>query len=210
MKKTTRRGPTVAVATLMVASVVTTGVIAGLTMAAKPAYGCSCMRPGSAEAERDRATAVFAGTVTSITPLNSSNTSDGISGEDLYSGSPFPPNGGYSVEFAVSEQWKGDVGATVSVNTAEHGAACGYGFEAGEAYLVYTYGEADDMSVGLCGRTNALANAAADIAVLGEGVPGENIPPAEVMDKKSGCQNVGFMRRVLQGAAGAISQLFVV
>lgn len=120
----------------------------------QPAYGCSCMRPEAAAIERDRATAVFAGEVSRITPTD----------------------WGYTVDVTVSDQWKGNIGETVSFTTASDSAACGYYFEIGQAYLVYAHGEATDLSVNLCSRTAPLDNAGADIVEL------DTVTPAQPFD----------------------------
>ena len=43
---------------------------------------------------------------------------------------------------------------------------CGLGFKTSEAYLVYAYGEPDDLSTNACSLTNRLARARADLDVL--------------------------------------------
>lgn len=141
--------PKLAALLLLTTSLVSADLIA---IDNKPAYGCSCMRPGSASEERDRTTAVFSGTASRITPT---------------------AQGSYTVHFTVDEQWKGESASTLQVQTAGNSAACGYNFEAGKDYLVYAYASGDDpltaeniLSVGLCGRTNLLANATEDIVEL--------------------------------------------
>lgn len=144
-----------------------------------PAYGCSCMRSESVAVERDRATAVFAGEVTSITPVVPEVID---AGEENSFVTVFPR---YVVDFEVSDQWKGEIGRSVRISTANNSAACGYDFMVGEAYLVYTYGEAEDMSVGLCGRTRTLANATDDISELEGTMPAAPSTPAA--PASSGC-----------------------
>jgi len=151
----------------------------------KPAYGCSCMMPESATVESDRATAVFAGEVTEKT----------LMGEQHY--------GDYHIDFAVSEIWKGDISNTISLTTANNSAACGFNFEAGETYLVYTYGDTTDMQVASCGRTSLLENAAEDIAELGNGAPPSMpLPKPTNLPQRT---NINFIHRSFQGFLGLIS-----
>ncbi|MEO0458916.1 MAG: hypothetical protein AAF152_20370 [Cyanobacteria bacterium P01_A01_bin.114] len=136
----------------VVGLLITPGIV---SIESEPAYGCSCMQPESALVERDRNAAVFAGEVSGITPTAT----------------------GYTVDFTVSDQWKGDLGETVQVTTADNSAACGYYFEVGQAYLVYAYGDSTDLSVGLCSRTTLLENAAADIAELAGETSEQRVEP---------------------------------
>lgn len=175
-----------------------------LAVTTRPAHACSCMAPEAASVERDRATAVFTGTVTDIAPVASGD------GPNL-----FPPQNRYTVTFEVSEQWKGGLGDTATVSTATQSAACGYNFEAGEAYLVYTYGEATNLQTGLCSRTSRLENAAEDIVELGNAIPAA--PTEATTGTKPDCNHPGFFRQLLlrrpllrksnQGVTGSISKL---
>ncbi len=75
------------------------------------------------------------------------------------------------VTFEVDRVWKGEVGKTVTITTAAHGATCGYAFTTkGDAtYLVYCYGKPDALSTNICTRTRSLAAGADDIKELGDG-----------------------------------------
>lgn len=118
------------------------------------AFACSCAQPGSPQEELDRASAVFSGRVLSVT------------GDDF----------GMVATFDADRKWKGDGlagGRTVKVSTAASGDACGYPFEEGPWYLVYTHG--DDNDVSLCSRTALFSEAGDDIRALGEG----QIPAAQ-------------------------------
>ena len=116
----------------------------------KPAYGCSCLRPGPPLTELDRATAVFAGEVSAINRTTR----------------------GFEVSFSVAEVWKGDLPRTLVITTGPHSAACGYAFNIGQDYLVYAYGrDTTSLGAGLCSRTALLSNAADDLIELGDGAP---------------------------------------
>jgi hypothetical protein len=73
-----------------------------------------------------------------------------------------------SVLLEVRDVWKGVDTTQVWVWTAKHGESCGYeGFEVGQEYVVFAYGEPERLETGLCERTKPLASAAADLAALG-------------------------------------------
>ena len=135
----------------------------------RPAYGCSCAPPESVLVERDRATAVFTGTVRQMTPIY----------------------GGYEVEFSVFDQWKGDVTNTIRIKTTGQGASCGYAFQAGETYLVYAANnfypiwDDNDLIANICGRTTLLSNADADIAELNSQFP--SVPTEGTEGAGTGC-----------------------
>jgi hypothetical protein len=121
---------------------------------AQPAYACSCVVPPPPQEALDDADDVFAGEVIDITPLGT--------GTHL------------TVRYAVSDTWKGADSAEIEVQTPGDSAACGYEFQEGEEYLVYTYenerNEGPGISTGLCQRTTELSNADEDIEALGESV----------------------------------------
>jgi hypothetical protein len=72
------------------------------------------------------------------------------------------------VTFDVSQVWKGPEFTSLAVSTAQSSASCGYTFEFGRDYLVYAYGAEENLEVGLCSRTQLLADAEADLAELGQ------------------------------------------
>ena len=114
----------------------------------KPAYGCSCLRPGPPLTALDQATAVFAGEVSAINQTAR----------------------GFEVSFSVAEVWKGELPQNLVITTGPHSAACGYSFEVGQDYLVYAHGRDNNrLGAGLCSRTALLSNAADDLVELGDG-----------------------------------------
>jgi hypothetical protein len=79
---------------------------------------------------------------------------------------PFPRR---YVTLRVDRAWKGVESQTVVIQTGLGGGDCGFPFERGESYLVYTHGQpGEPMSAGICGRTAQLSRAAADVRALGE------------------------------------------
>ncbi|HEX8247007.1 MAG TPA: hypothetical protein VF599_02390 [Pyrinomonadaceae bacterium] len=77
------------------------------------------------------------------------------------------PNSGFViVKFKVDKSWKGKISSILSVKTGIGGGDCGYQFEIGKKYLVYTHGDnAADLGVSICSRT-ALLEANTDTAIL--------------------------------------------
>lgn len=73
------------------------------------------------------------------------------------------------VTFRVYTVWKGPRSDTLTITTARSSVSCGYEFEIGHEYLVYTHGERDDLKASLCSRTKPLAIAGGDLAALGKG-----------------------------------------
>jgi hypothetical protein len=125
-----------------------------LAMNTVPALACSCVLPGPPDAELARSTAVFSGKVVNR---------DEPGGLVVSSADPV------EVTFEVYAVWKGPLFSTITVTTARSGASCGYAFEKGEEYLVYTDGPGDSLTVSMCSRTQPLGGADDDLMAFGEG-----------------------------------------
>lgn len=126
------------------------------TMAPAPAYACSCVEPGPVEERLERKTAVFQGTVTSIKEPALKKI---MSSEDPV-----------KVTFTVKQLWKGEPRAELSIRTAMSGASCGYeDFRVNEEYLIFAYGDPNDLKTGLCEGTKPVAEAGEELAKLGNG-----------------------------------------
>lgn len=117
-------------------------------------FACSCVQLDSPLTSLNESTAVFAGQVTDI------DISDGIT---FSSADPM------KATFNVAQSWKGLVEKNTTVSTARSSASCGFDFETGREYLVYAYGNDNDLQVSLCSRTNLLARAGDDLSALGQG-----------------------------------------
>lgn len=117
-------------------------------------FACVCVPSGPPAQELPRATAVFAGKVIKIEP-SSASVWRGVDS--------------VNVTFQVSKVWKGPLRRTLTVLTARWGIDCGYEFQSGQEYLVYSLGTEDQLVVWLCSRTRPLSTASEDLAVLGAG-----------------------------------------
>ena len=134
---------------------------------------CSCIMQSTNEALED-SVAVFSGKVTKITEEHP--TLPMISSADPV-----------TVEFQVDRVWKGSLEKTIKVTTASDEGTCGYGFEMGKTYLVYSYEtQVDDplvLKVSLCSRTAPIADASEDLSELGIGKL-QNESTMELKDEK--------------------------
>ncbi len=123
-------------------------------------FACSCVIADEApDAALRRAAAVFAGKAVVVDNFLS-----------RWVGRPV------QVTFEVSRVWKGAVGRHVVIKTGSGGSDCGVAFRRGEEYIVYAYDAQGDPLLGSglaansCGKTDHLADAREDLAVLGAGV----------------------------------------
>ena len=128
------------------------------------AEACSCGTPPTPERALREADLVFRGRVTNITPVLQSGSTTESSSDPMV------------VEFEVNRVWKGAGKARVSLWTARSEESCGYPFEVGREYFVYsTQGlrkPADNvptLTTGLCTRTALIEGAEEDVTALGEG-----------------------------------------
>lgn len=128
-------------------------VSASIALSSNSAYACSCAAPRTPAEAFPEYDAIFTGLVTSV---------------DLEE-----PTDSFErkvVSFDVNESWKGIEGQAVVVHTATHGAMCGYHFEVGESYLVYSSIQEtvspDELWTHICTRTDPLEEAAEDLLYL--------------------------------------------
>lgn len=141
-------------------------------------YACSCIQPGPPAEAAAQSQAVFAGTVSDITPASATT-------------------GALLVTFDVQQSWKGPEGPQLTVVTADNSASCGFEFTRGEEYLVYSVAQEGQLTTGLCSRTAALAAAGEDLGALGEGTTVAAGPGAVTEDR----MEVPWLPIALAGAA---------
>ncbi|WP_157361817.1 hypothetical protein [Haloechinothrix halophila] len=161
-----------------IGAVLTTTALAGLlqlatTLGAAPALACSCTPMTDAEYVGN-ADVIFAGTL-----LDREEPPSGqiVSSRDLV-----------TLTFAVSEVYKGQVGAMTQVRTASSGASCGLEIEGEGPFLVFTTFDENGLTASLCGGTRDLPETVP--AVLGEGRPPAGSGGTEKMahDQANGTQ----------------------
>jgi hypothetical protein len=120
-------------------------------------FACSCMKPGGVKEELSRSDQVFSGKVLEI---KNEKSSDGFTKK--------------VVLFKVNQTWKGKKVSKIKITTGQGGGDCGYRFQKNHDYLVYAnksdmYGKKELVAV-ICSRTNDLASAKGDLAILGKGL----------------------------------------
>jgi hypothetical protein len=117
--------------------------------------------------------------------------SEGVSVDFAQSGSVFegkvtrlqhePKQHRLTARVEVLRRWKGAPRSPVDVVTIDEGSLCGFGFERGKSYLLFTPENDGTLSVSLCSRSKASESAAADFAELDRLAAGAS-PPAPVSD----------------------------
>lgn len=127
----------------------------GAVMASLPALACSCMGPGPPCEVAWKAATVFAEVVVDKTVTNDAN----LLGRAVRN----PVKVSFTVERVLTGMSKGTKDAEIF--TGMGGGDCGYHFERGVRYIVYSYKEPDGrLSTGICSRTKLLADAVEDLA----------------------------------------------
>ena len=137
-------------------------ILLSLTFFQAPnAFACRCALP-FVENALSGSDAVFAGKVSKLKYL-----------DDPQQASPEPR---VIVTFDVSQWWKGSNGKQAVLHTVYNTFTCnGYWFEDNEEYLVYASKKEDGtFGTSFCRRTNILAQATEDLALLGKGTPPVN------------------------------------
>lgn len=154
------------------------GVSAALV---QPAAACSCAGEPEPSAALLAADVVFEGTV-----LGEPEAVRAQLGIDGYSGAA-------RFRFAVARYFKGQQGSEAAIYTIDQESACGRSYASGSTYLVYGRLTPDGvLTDSLCSRTRPLANAAEDLALLGEGsAPDPSVQPRDVLaeqaEEEPGC-----------------------
>ena len=118
------------------------------------AYACSCMIPESPNDSLQTSDAVFSGKAVKIEEKHS---------DDLAFSSMDP----VLVTFDVDRVWKGENESSITIQTRQSSASCGYSFEEDRHYLVYAQRNGEMLDVSLCSRTSLVSSAAEDISELG-------------------------------------------
>ncbi len=118
------------------------------------ASACSCLAL-SFDEQRERASAIFEGRVDV----------DRVEGAERI------------LTLRVTQAWRGVEHEMVEIRTPAQSAACGFGFEVGQHYLVYATSENGALHVSLCSRTARMDDASEDRQLLGSGTI-----PVDVVD----------------------------
>lgn len=110
---------------------------------------CDCAPPDSVEKAYKKSAAVFVGEIESGT----------VDKNNIFSGT--------KANFKITEDFKPGWLTKTVVETANHGAACGYGFQRGMKLLVYAnVTERGTIATSICTRTKDAASATDEIDEL--------------------------------------------
>jgi MYXO-CTERM domain-containing protein len=77
-----------------------------------------------------------------------------------------------TAKLEVLRRFKGKDAKRVDVVTVDEGSLCGFHFEKGKSYLLFTHESEGTLSVSLCSRSKASAEAAEDFATLAAAAQG--------------------------------------
>lgn len=122
------------------------------------ATACSCVESGGMSEALTAAGSVFEGKVTRLRHE--------------------PKDHRLTARVQVLRRWKGAAEKSVDVVTIDEGSLCGFGFERGKSYLLFTPEAQGTLSVNLCSRSKASEAAAADFAELDRLAASGNSAPA--------------------------------
>jgi hypothetical protein len=109
------------------------------------ALSCSCLPTNTTLTELSKSTSVFSGKVYQIN----------ISSTEV------------QVYFCISRIWKGIVGTRYLVRTNPDAGLCGFKFEFGKEYLVFTDSINTKLWASICSRTKLISDASDDLKDLG-------------------------------------------
>ncbi|USK33310.1 hypothetical protein LIT25_22745 [Bacillus sp. F19] len=121
-------------------------ILSGILVHEEKGYACSCAQQPSVQSELENKTAIFSGKVLKVTVSSQKK-----------------------VLIDVDLIWKGPSQSQLMIETERDSAGCGVDFIEGENYLVYAFGDKNNLETGLCERTNLLTDAGDDIRILGAG-----------------------------------------
>jgi hypothetical protein len=144
-----------------------------LVLPPRPAYACSCAVWPLPQTIAG-ADVILLGRVTHV---------DAVGWPFRFSSDPpfiYQATGGNQrVTIEVSESWKTPLTTPITFITSDPtGAQCGYFFTIGDTYMVYAQQTAQGLQQDFCQRVVPLAQAQADMAALGPGLPPIPTAPA--------------------------------
>jgi hypothetical protein len=153
-----------------------------------PVEACSCMGPGKPCEAFWRAESVFIGTVASI---------DQEMVTDKWSDRPYPRR---VVSFDAVTVTRGPSDQPMRVRTGFGGGDCGYTFNVGQSYVVYTHRDSDGrLATSICTRTAPLERAVDDLSFI------RGLPPSSPKDALGWL--TGDVRRLEQDAVTGMATL---
>jgi hypothetical protein len=127
-------------------------LIFSLSVIKTAVLACDCDGTTTFESEFKGSSKIFVGQVISIKPYKAQKNQKFFSE--------------FVIAFKIDKVYKGTKDEIVQVRTAVTIASCGYPFEKGKTYLVYSFINSNAYRVTYCSRTKRLNNAKEDINKL--------------------------------------------
>ncbi|MDF2652236.1 MAG: hypothetical protein K0Q73_8041 [Paenibacillus sp.] len=143
--------------------------VVSLSLGPKTSFACWCMKQDP-QAALDRAEKVFSGSVMEIQYEQEKN--EALMGTSRHANI-----------FEVDQVWKGVEQSRTIVYS--NGGSCGFMFEEGKSYMVYTYDKNGESYTNFCNRTVELSSAGEDVMALGKGREMEKQPRLEAAEAET-------------------------
>lgn len=142
--------------------------LVSLSLAPKTSFACWCIKQDT-KTSLDQAEKVFSGSVIEIQYEQERNAPTGTNRRANL--------------LEVDQVWKGDEQSRTIVYS--DGGSCGFTFEEGKSYLVYTYDNNGESYTNFCNRTVELSQAGEDVKALGKGREVEKQPRLEATEQET-------------------------
>jgi hypothetical protein len=125
------------------------------------AHACSCAGPGPVCSIQMGSSIIFRGTVVESTLIPNIKTVKRPDGTEMQ----LVGNGTFKVRLSVAETFSGEPKAEQIVYTSQQGSACGFPFQVGREYVVFTYQSEAQLWTSHCSRTALLEPGVENAAV---------------------------------------------
>jgi hypothetical protein len=125
------------------------------------AHACSCVGPGPVCSIQMGSSIIFRGTVVESTLIPNIRTVKRPDGTEMQ----LVGNGTFKVRLSVAETFSGEPKAEQIIYTSQQGSACGFPFQVGREYVVFTYVSEAQLWTSRCSRTALLEPGAENAAV---------------------------------------------
>jgi hypothetical protein len=125
---------------------------ASLVSLVNTAYACSCFGPQPVCSIKMGSSTIFRGTVVESTLIPNIQAVKRADGTEVH----LLGNGTYKVRLSVAETFSGEPESEQIVYTAQQGSMCGFPFQVGREYVVFTYANQTQLWTGRCSMTALL------------------------------------------------------
>ena len=128
------------------------GLLCLFILSSGVSHACSCLFPGPVCSIQIGTSTIFRGTVLEIKLLPNIQTIKGADGTTQQ----LIGNGRFRVRFSVAETFSGQPQIEQVVYTNQQSSACGFAFQEGREYVVFSYANDGDLWTSHCTRTTLL------------------------------------------------------